>query len=136
MKSLRLPPSTDMALLRECDVLRDETLVELGVRLEDRDGRSVVKLVGKEAILEERERERKVRGHLCRMWSCVAGTNSCPPCAQTCIHCTHTHTHTGAGREEKTKGRTEEEVGRSQGEDVALRGAASHECDIKGQRSF
>ncbi len=31
------------------------------MRLEDKEGSCVVKLVGKEAILEERERERKVR---------------------------------------------------------------------------
>lgn len=48
-------------------MLRDETLVELGVRLEDREGSCVVKLVGKEAILEERERERTV-GPIIEWW--------------------------------------------------------------------
>ncbi len=55
-----VPPAVGVAILQECDVLRDETLVELGVRLEDREQSCVVKLVGKDAILEERERDRKV----------------------------------------------------------------------------
>ena len=34
------------------------------MRLEDKEGSAVVKLVGKEAILRERERERQVSGSL------------------------------------------------------------------------
>ena len=48
------------ALLGECDQLRDETLAELGVRMEDKEGTTVVKLVGREAAIREREREREV----------------------------------------------------------------------------
>lgn len=43
------------SVLQECDRLRDEDLAELGVRLEDRDGEVVLKLVGREALLKERE---------------------------------------------------------------------------------
>lgn len=48
-------------LLAECDQLRDKTLPELGVRIEDKEGTTVVKLVGREAALREKEREREVR---------------------------------------------------------------------------
>lgn len=48
-------------LLAECDQLRDKTLPELGVRMEDKEGTTVVKLVGREAALREKEREREVR---------------------------------------------------------------------------
>uniref|UniRef100_A0A8C2HGR9 Cysteine--tRNA ligase, cytoplasmic n=1 Tax=Cyprinus carpio TaxID=7962 RepID=A0A8C2HGR9_CYPCA len=48
-------------LLRLCDELRDDTLPELGVRLEDRDGLPTsVKLVDKETLLKEREEKKKV----------------------------------------------------------------------------
>ena len=66
-------------LLQLCDWLRDEALVELGVKLEDKKGeieymvpcavmlailsltgRTVIKLVGKEALLKEREAEKQV----------------------------------------------------------------------------
>uniref|UniRef100_A0A8C1TAH3 Cysteine--tRNA ligase, cytoplasmic n=1 Tax=Cyprinus carpio TaxID=7962 RepID=A0A8C1TAH3_CYPCA len=44
-----------------CDELRDDTLPELGVRLEDRDGLPTsVKLVDKETLLKEREEKKKV----------------------------------------------------------------------------
>ena len=49
------------ALLKLCDVLRDSQLPELGVLLEDKDGQTVVKYVGKEAALRERDNARKVR---------------------------------------------------------------------------
>ena len=52
--------STDKPLLGVCDNLRNETLVDLGVRLEDKDGTSIVKHVGKEAILREKEQEKQV----------------------------------------------------------------------------
>ena len=38
-----------------CDQVRDETLVNLGVKLEDIEGRTVIKIPGKEAIIRERE---------------------------------------------------------------------------------
>uniref|UniRef100_A0A3Q3W390 Cysteine--tRNA ligase, cytoplasmic n=1 Tax=Mola mola TaxID=94237 RepID=A0A3Q3W390_MOLML len=48
------------ALLQLCDVIRDDTLPELGVRLEDHEGLStVVKLVDKETLLKEREEKKK-----------------------------------------------------------------------------
>ncbi|XP_052002816.1 cysteine--tRNA ligase, cytoplasmic [Xyrauchen texanus] len=48
-------------LLQLCDVLRDDTLPELGVRLEDRDGLPTgVKLVDKETLLKEREEKKKL----------------------------------------------------------------------------
>lgn len=47
-------------LLQLCDRLRDDTLPELGIRLEDREGApSAVKVVGKEVLM--REREEKLR---------------------------------------------------------------------------
>uniref|UniRef100_A0A6M2DE76 Cysteine--tRNA ligase, cytoplasmic n=1 Tax=Xenopsylla cheopis TaxID=163159 RepID=A0A6M2DE76_XENCH len=43
-------------LLQLCDQLRDATLPELGVRLEDREGApSAVKVVGKDVLMKERE---------------------------------------------------------------------------------
>lgn len=52
------------ALLQLCDDLRDSELPELGVLLEDRDGQTVVKYLGKEAALRERDNARKVsKGH-------------------------------------------------------------------------
>ncbi|XP_051578516.1 cysteine--tRNA ligase, cytoplasmic-like [Myxocyprinus asiaticus] len=48
-------------LLQLCDLLRDDTLPELGVRLEDRDGLPTgVKLVDKETLLKEREEKKKL----------------------------------------------------------------------------
>ncbi|CDW56465.1 cysteinyl tRNA synthetase, cytoplasmic [Trichuris trichiura] len=44
-------------LLEECDRLRDEILVDLGVRLEDRKGETVVKLVDRDELLKEREQK-------------------------------------------------------------------------------
>lgn len=49
------------ALLQLCDVVRDDTLPELGVRLEDHEGLpTVVKLVDKETLLKEREEKKKM----------------------------------------------------------------------------
>ena len=46
-------------LLDKCDELRDDTLPALGVLLEDQDGRTVVKYVGREEALREKaEKER------------------------------------------------------------------------------
>uniref|UniRef100_A0A672JMT5 Cysteine--tRNA ligase, cytoplasmic n=1 Tax=Salarias fasciatus TaxID=181472 RepID=A0A672JMT5_SALFA len=48
-------------LLQLCDALRDETLPELGVRLEDHEGLpTVVKLVDKDTLLKEREEKKKM----------------------------------------------------------------------------
>ncbi|KAF1770270.1 hypothetical protein GCK72_002088 [Caenorhabditis remanei] len=44
-------------ILEECDVLRDKTLTELGVRLEDRNGQTVVKLVDRATLLREQEQK-------------------------------------------------------------------------------
>ncbi|KFD67713.1 hypothetical protein M514_12893 [Trichuris suis] len=48
------------SLLEECDRLRDEILVDLGVRLEDRKGETVVKLVDREELLKEREQKARL----------------------------------------------------------------------------
>ncbi|KAJ3592998.1 hypothetical protein NHX12_005336 [Muraenolepis orangiensis] len=46
-------------LLQLCDVVRDDTLPELGVRLEDHEGLpTVVKLVDKETLLKERDEKK------------------------------------------------------------------------------
>ena len=55
---------TDPVLLSACDNLRDQSLGELGIRMEDRQEGTVVKIVGKDAIKSERERKRKVRSGL------------------------------------------------------------------------
>ncbi|XP_047219166.1 cysteine--tRNA ligase, cytoplasmic isoform X2 [Girardinichthys multiradiatus] len=48
-------------LLQLCDVIRDDTLPELGVRLEDYEGQpTVVKLVDKETLLKEKEEKKKM----------------------------------------------------------------------------
>ncbi|XP_076591244.1 cysteine--tRNA ligase, cytoplasmic isoform X1 [Chaetodon auriga] len=48
-------------LLQLCDVVRDDTLPELGVRLEDHEGLpTVVKLVDKDTLLKEREEKKKM----------------------------------------------------------------------------
>ena len=61
----------DPGLLRVCDEVRDQKLGDLGVRMEDKEEGTVVKMVGREAILREREREREVG---CS-WSC--GQEAC-----------------------------------------------------------
>ncbi len=47
-------------LLAKCDVLRDDQLPSLGVILEDQDGRTVVKYVGREAAQREKEKKEKL----------------------------------------------------------------------------
>ncbi|KAJ8406500.1 hypothetical protein AAFF_G00300740 [Aldrovandia affinis] len=48
-------------VLQLCDEVRDDTLPELGVRLEDHEGLpTVVKLVDRETLLKEKEEKRKV----------------------------------------------------------------------------
>uniref|UniRef100_A0A8C3FZ86 Cysteine--tRNA ligase, cytoplasmic n=1 Tax=Cyclopterus lumpus TaxID=8103 RepID=A0A8C3FZ86_CYCLU len=54
-------------LLQLCDVVRDDTLPELGVRLEDHEGLpTVVKMVDKETLLKEKE-EKKQMAKLAKM---------------------------------------------------------------------
>uniref|UniRef100_A0A8C5DPC8 Cysteine--tRNA ligase, cytoplasmic n=1 Tax=Gouania willdenowi TaxID=441366 RepID=A0A8C5DPC8_GOUWI len=49
-------------LLQLCDVIRDDTLPELGVRFEDHEGLpTVVKVVDKETLLKERDEKKKKR---------------------------------------------------------------------------
>lgn len=46
-------------ILKECDILRDDTLPQLGVRLEDKeDEPTVIKLVNKEELMREKEEKR------------------------------------------------------------------------------
>ncbi|XP_024118945.1 cysteine--tRNA ligase, cytoplasmic isoform X1 [Oryzias melastigma] len=48
-------------LLQLCDIVRDDTLPELGVRLEDHEGLpTVVKLVDRETLLKEKEEKKKM----------------------------------------------------------------------------
>lgn len=48
-------------LLQLCDVVRDDTLPDLGVRLEDHEGLpTVVKLVDRETLLKERDEKKKM----------------------------------------------------------------------------
>uniref|UniRef100_A0A3P9HMY4 Cysteine--tRNA ligase, cytoplasmic n=1 Tax=Oryzias latipes TaxID=8090 RepID=A0A3P9HMY4_ORYLA len=47
-------------LLQLCDVVRDDTLPELGVRLEDHELPTVVKLVDRETLLKEKEEKKKM----------------------------------------------------------------------------
>ncbi|KAG7283721.1 hypothetical protein CRUP_034345, partial [Coryphaenoides rupestris] len=50
-----------MELLQLCDTVRDDTLPELGVRLEDHEGLpTVVKLVDKETLLKERDEKKRM----------------------------------------------------------------------------
>uniref|UniRef100_A0A3Q3IME0 Cysteine--tRNA ligase, cytoplasmic n=1 Tax=Monopterus albus TaxID=43700 RepID=A0A3Q3IME0_MONAL len=50
-----------MELLQLCDEVRDETLPDLGVRLEDHEGLpTVVKLVDREILLKEKEEKKKM----------------------------------------------------------------------------
>jgi cysteinyl-tRNA synthetase len=51
----------DGDLLRVCDELRDRKLGDLGVRMEDKEEGTVVKVVGRDAIQRERELERQVQ---------------------------------------------------------------------------
>ena len=54
--------------MRVCDEVRDQRLGDLGVRMEDKEEGTVVKIVGREVIQREREREREVRD---QSWSDV-----------------------------------------------------------------
>jgi cysteinyl-tRNA synthetase len=47
------------AILQLCDELRDEILPNLSVRLEDREGQSVVKLVDRDILIKEREEKKR-----------------------------------------------------------------------------
>lgn len=44
-------------ILKECDRLRDELLPEVGVRLEDKADRTVLKLVDRETLLREKKKK-------------------------------------------------------------------------------
>ncbi|XP_064634346.1 cysteine--tRNA ligase, cytoplasmic-like [Lineus longissimus] len=46
-------------ILKQCDRVRDDTLPNLGVRLEDLEGCTVIKLVDKKTLLKEREEKLK-----------------------------------------------------------------------------
>ena len=49
------------SILQECDILRDDTLPNVGVRLEDEEGsKSKVKLVNKEELLKEKEMKKRL----------------------------------------------------------------------------
>jgi cysteinyl-tRNA synthetase len=56
-ESARQLKATD--ILKTCDELRDEILPNLSVRLEDKEGQSVIKLVDKEVMLKERDEKKK-----------------------------------------------------------------------------
>lgn len=47
-------------VLKMCDEVRDDVLPELGVRLEDHDTGTVVKLVDKEQLLKEKEEKKRI----------------------------------------------------------------------------
>lgn len=47
------------AILQLCDELRDEVLPNLSVRLEDKEGQSVIKLVDREVLFREREEKKR-----------------------------------------------------------------------------
>ncbi|KAK6102952.1 cysteine--tRNA ligase [Brugia pahangi] len=49
-----------IGILEECDKLRDEVLPELGVRLEDRNEQTCVKLVDRETLLREQEQKKAI----------------------------------------------------------------------------
>ncbi|GBP43426.1 Cysteine--tRNA ligase, cytoplasmic [Eumeta japonica] len=53
-------------VLRLCDELRDATLPELGVRLEDKADRTVVKLVSKEELMKEKEEKNRLEAEKLR----------------------------------------------------------------------
>lgn len=46
-------------ILQICDELRDEVLPNLSVRLEDKEGQSVIKLVDKDVLLKEKEEKKR-----------------------------------------------------------------------------
>ncbi|XP_059060024.1 cysteine--tRNA ligase, cytoplasmic-like [Achroia grisella] len=54
------------SVLQLCDRLRDYDLPELGVRLEDKPDRTVVKLVSKEELIREREEKKRVEAEKLR----------------------------------------------------------------------
>uniref|UniRef100_A0A1I7TKL3 Cysteine--tRNA ligase, cytoplasmic n=1 Tax=Caenorhabditis tropicalis TaxID=1561998 RepID=A0A1I7TKL3_9PELO len=45
------------AILEECDILRDKTLTNLGVRLEDKNGHTTVKLGDRASLMREQEQK-------------------------------------------------------------------------------
>ncbi|EGD82565.1 cysteinyl-tRNA synthetase [Salpingoeca rosetta] len=51
----------DKAVLKMCDEIRDDELPNVGVRLEDKEQGPVVKLVDREILMQERERELAIK---------------------------------------------------------------------------
>jgi cysteinyl-tRNA synthetase len=51
-------------LLQKCDELRDDVLPDLGVRLEDKEGGAVVKLVDRDILMREREQALKLKAEM------------------------------------------------------------------------
>lgn len=47
-------------VLKMCDEVRDDVLPDLGVRLEDHETGTVVKLVDREELMKEREEKKRV----------------------------------------------------------------------------
>lgn len=47
-------------ILKECDILRDEILPNIGVRLEDDNNTSTIKLVNREELMKEKETKKKL----------------------------------------------------------------------------
>ena len=53
---------TVKSVLQVCDTLRDDVLPNMGVRLEDKEGKlPVIKLVDRDTLMKEREEKLKVR---------------------------------------------------------------------------
>lgn len=56
----RLEKKKNLAILEECDRLRDEVLPNLGVRLEDKTNQTCVKLVDRETLLLEQKQKQEM----------------------------------------------------------------------------
>ena len=64
MMMMMMMMTTATELLRECDEVRDGVLASLGVSLEDKEGGSVVKLVGvgvMKGVVEEKMELRRIK---------------------------------------------------------------------------
>ena len=103
----------DVELLNVCDAVRDVDLPELGVMMEDKEDHTVVKVVGREAALRERQAAKEVRGHLYGYQYPAPSLCMLLPLPSTSFHCIgitiatdHTHTAhvTGPRREGEGKG--------------------------------
>lgn len=59
---LKAKEAKNISILECCDKLRDDKLPELGVRLEDREGKpSAIKLVDKQILLKEKEERERIK---------------------------------------------------------------------------